>query len=37
MHIGFANSQMEHIYEVAFNLETLSSNLSRVCRAEAFS
>ena len=37
LHISFANSQIEHTYEVAFNLETLSSNLSRVCRAEAFS
>ena len=29
--------QIEHYNEMAFNLETLSSNLSRVCRAEAFS
>ena len=30
--------QVEHFNEVSFNLEILSSNLSRwVCRAEAFS
>ena len=29
--------QIEHYNEMALNSETLSSNFSRVCRAEAFS